>query len=139
MATFEATRSMRVQRHFEVFEIDMPVITGACTIGSAQGYGTPMTCDQAWTGEYKTYYFTNENAPILPSINGEPIWRCIKSIKETATQLNGALAGRGSLNITFTDFTGQDPNAYAPAVDDTVKNQGTFFGKFDARKTDNQD
>jgi hypothetical protein len=136
MATFEATRNMRVQRHFEVFEIDMPVITGACTIGSAQGYGTPLTCDQSWTGEYKTYYFTNENAPILPSINGEPIWRCIKAIKETATELKPGrgLSGRGSLNITFTDFTGQDPNFYAPAVNDTVKKQGTFFGKFDARQ-----
>jgi hypothetical protein len=136
MSTFEATRSMRVQRHFEVFEIDMPVITGACTIGSAQGYGTPLTCDQSWIGEYKTYYFTNENAPILPSINGEPIWRCIKAIKETATELKPGrgLSGRGSLNITFTDFTGQDPNFYAPAVNDTVKQQGTFFGKFDARQ-----
>jgi len=136
MATFEATRNMRVQRHFEVFEIDMPVITGACTIGSAQGFGTPLTCDQAWTGEYKTYYFTNENAPILPSINGEPIWRCIKSIKETATELKPGrgLSGRGSLNITFTDFTGQDPNPYAPAVDDVVKQQGTYFGKYDARQ-----
>ena len=54
MATFEQTRSMRNQQHFEVLEVDLPVITGACTIGSSQGYGTPLTCDQAWTGEYKT-------------------------------------------------------------------------------------
>ena len=55
MATFEATQGMRNQHHFEVLEIDLPVITGACTIGSAQGTGTPLTCDQAWTSEYKTY------------------------------------------------------------------------------------
>lgn len=136
MATFEATRNQRVQQHFEVFEIDLPVITGACTLGAADGYGTPLTCDQAWTGEYKTYYFTNENAPILPSINGEPIWRCIKKINETATELKPGkgLAGRGSLNITFTDFDKQDPNTYAPAVNAQVKSQGTYFGKHDARQ-----
>ena len=65
MATFEQTRSMRNQQHFEVLEIDLPVITGACTIGSSPGYGTPRTCDQAWSGEYKTYKFTNQNAPLI--------------------------------------------------------------------------
>ena len=58
MSTFEATRNMRVQRHFEVLEIDLPVITGTCTLGASQGFGTPLTCDQAWAGEYKTYYFS---------------------------------------------------------------------------------
>jgi len=127
---------MRVQQHFEVFEIDLPVITGACTLGSSQGFGTPLTCDQAWTNEYKTYYFTNENAPILPSINGQPIYRCITAIKETTTELKpgDGLSARGSLNITFTDFTKQDPNVAAPGVTDEVKNQGTFFGKLNARQ-----
>jgi hypothetical protein len=136
MATFEETRSQRVQRHFEVLEIDLPVITGACTLGSSQGYGTPLTCDQTWSGEYKTYYFTNENAPLLPSINGEPIWRAIKKINESATELKPGrgLSARGSLNITFTDFKNQDPNIYAPAVDELVKSQGTYFGKMDARQ-----
>jgi len=136
MSTFLATQSMRVQRHFEVFEIDLPVITGACTLGSSQGFGTPLTCDQAWTNEYKTYYFTNENAPILPSINGEPIYRCITSIKENTTELRpgDGLSARGSLNITFNDFTKQDPNSSAPGVTDAVKNQGTFFGKLNARQ-----
>ncbi len=137
MSTFEATRNMRVQKHFEVFEIDLPVITGACTLGSSDGFGTPLTCDQTWTNEYKTYYFTNENAPvILPSINGEPIFRCITDIKETATELNpgDGLSGRGSLNITFTDFTKQDPNETAPGVTSAVKDQGTFFGKLNARQ-----
>ena len=132
MATFEQTRSMRNQQHFEVLEIDLPVITGACTIGSSPGYGTPRTCDQAWSGEYKTYKFTNQNAPL---IQGSP-FRCIKSINETATAIKPGqgLAGRGSLSITFDDFTNQDPNPEAPAVNSTVKKQGTFFGKLAARQ-----
>jgi len=132
MATFEQTRSMRNQQHFEVLEIDLPVITGACTIGSSPGYGTPLTCDEAWTGEYKTYKFTNQNAPL---IQGSP-FRCIKSISETATSIKPGqgLAGRGSLSITFDDFTNQDPNPDAPAVNATVKKQGTFFGKLAARQ-----
>lgn len=136
MSTFEATQNMRVQQHFEVLEIDLPVITGACTVGSSQGFGTPLTCDQAWADEYKTYYFTNENAPILPQVDGEPIFRCITAIKETATELKpgDGLSSRGSLNITFADFTKQDPNNTAPGVNDTVKNQGTYFGKLDARQ-----
>ena len=136
MSTFLATQDMRVQHHFEVFEIDLPVITGACTLGSSQGFGTPLTCDQAWTNEYKTYYFTNENAPILPSINGQPIWRLITQVKETATELKpgDGLSSRGSLSITFRDGKGQDPNIGAPGVTTEVKNQGTFFGKLAARQ-----
>ena len=142
MATFLATQDMRVQQHFEVLEIDLPVITGACTIGATQGTGTPLSCDQKWAiadgglSEYKTYYFTNENAPILPSINGEPVWRCIKSISETATELKpgDGLSSRSSLSIVFNDFDKQDPNMGAPGVTDIVKNQGTYFGKLDARQ-----
>ena len=136
MATFEQTQDMRVQQHFEVLEIDLPVITGACTIGSSDGYGTPLTCDQLWADEYKTYYFTNENAPILKSINGEPIYRSIISIKETATDLKPGkgLSARGSLTVTLSDFTGQDPNASSPGVDDQVKKQGTYLGKLSGRQ-----
>ncbi len=136
MSTFLATQGMRVQRHFEVFEIDLPVITGTCTLGSSDGFGTPLTCDQAWTNEYKTYYFTNENAPILPSISGEPIYRCMTAIKENTTELKpgDGLSARGSLTITFNDFTKQDPNIGAAGVTTAVKNQGTFFGKLDARQ-----
>ncbi len=136
MATFEATQNMRVQRHFEVFEIDLPVITSACTIGSSPGFGTPLTCDQTWTGEYKTYYLTNVNAPVLPSVNGEPIFRCILNIRETSHELKpgDGLASRSSLSITLVDFTGQDPNITAPGVTEAVKNQGTFLGKLDERQ-----
>lgn len=142
MATFEATRNQRVQQHFEVVEIDLPVINGACTIGSSDGFGTPLFCDQPWAGEYKTYYFTNADAPVLPSINGEPVWRCIKSIKETSARLTPGegLASRASATITLIDFDKQDPNPEAPGVTEEVKNQGTFFGKLDARQifTDKQ-
>ena len=136
MSTFLATQGMRVQRHFEVFEIDLPVITGVCTLGSSDGFGTPLTCDQAWTNEYKTYYFTNENAPILPSISGEPIYRCMTPIKENTTELKpgDGLSARGSLSITFNDFDKQDPNIGAAGVTTAVKNQGTFFGKLNARQ-----
>ncbi|HHZ70963.1 MAG TPA: hypothetical protein EYN54_11950, partial [Methylococcaceae bacterium] len=136
MSTFLATQGMRVQRHFEVFEIDLPVITGTCTLGSSDGFGTPLTCDQAWTNEYKTYYFTNENAPILPSISGEPIYRCMTAIKENTTELKpgDGLSARGSLSITFNDFDKQDPNIGTAGVTTAVKNQGTFFGKLNARQ-----
>lgn len=136
MSTFLATQGMRVQRHFEVFEIDLPVITGACTVGGSPGYGTPLTCDQAWSNEYKTYYFTNENAPILPSINGEPIYRYMTAIKENTTELKpgNGLSSRGTLSITFKDFTKQDPNIGAPGVTDAVKNQGTFISKWEERQ-----
>ncbi len=132
MASFEGNRAQRIQQHFEVLEIDLPVITGACTIGSQDGYGTPLSCDQEWGGEYKTYYFTNVNAPILPN---SP-YRCIKNISEKSAVIKPTegLAGRGSLSVTFEDFTGQDPNINAPAVNATVKNQGTFFGKLAARQ-----
>ena len=136
MATFEDTRSQRVQQHFEIIEIDLPVINGTCTLGGAGGYGTPLFCDQPWTGDYKTYYFTNTDAPILPSINGEPVWRCVKSISETSAKLKPGegLASRSSAKITLIDFDGQDPNPAAQGVTDTVREQGTFFGKLDARQ-----
>lgn len=132
MATFEATQNQRVQRQFEVLEIDLPVITGACTIGSDNGYGTPLTCDQAWTGEYKTYKFTNTDAPILPA----SYWRVIKTISENTTELKpgNGLSSRGSLSITLKDFDKQDPNIGAPGVTETVKNQGNFLAKLSARQ-----
>jgi len=136
MSTFLATQSMLVQQHFEVLEVDLPVITGACTIGASQGFGTPLTCDQAWTNEYKTYYFTNDNAPILPSINGEPIYRCITSIRMTTPELKpgDGLASRSSLSVTMKDFDKQDPNITAPGVTSAVIGQGTYLGKLDARQ-----
>ena len=132
MATFADTQNMAKQEHFEVLEIDLPVINGVCTQGESNGYGTPLTCDQVWAGEYKTYKFTNENAPILA---GSP-WRCIKKISETSTQLKPSegLSARGSLKVTFADFPNADPNTETAGVTDAVIKQGTFFGKLSARQ-----
>jgi hypothetical protein len=131
MSSFESTRSQFKQIHFEVLEIDLPVITGACTIGFEQGYGTPLTCDQAWSGEYKTYYFTNINAPVLP-ISAQ---RCIKSISETPTELKPGqgLSSRASWSITMVDFIG-DPNADFLGAGNSVIEQGTYFGKLKSRQ-----
>jgi len=160
MATFEATQSQFSQEHFEVLEIDLPVIDGVCTIGGALGYGTPLSCDQQTStqqfntssgatfltsggdnffvpdasGTYttKTYKFTNANAPLLPE---SEIYRCIKSISEAVTELKPSegLSSRGTLSIQFNDFIG-DPNQDTAGVTDTVKSTGTFFGKLSARQ-----
>jgi hypothetical protein len=132
MASFESTRSQFTQEHFEVFEIDLPVITGTCTRGASDGFGTPLTCDQSWSSEYKTYKFTNQNAPLLPSGS---IYRYITAIRETPTALKpgNGLSSRGSLTITLRDFGG-DPNEGTAGVTSIVKSQGTFIGKLNARQ-----
>lgn len=131
MATFENTRDQYKQIHFEVLEIDLPVISGACTVGGVSGLGTPLTCDQSWAGEYKTYYFTNTNAPLLPI----SAYRVITSISEAPTELKPGqgLASRGSWRVTLNDFIG-DPNEGAPGVTTDVISQGTFFGKLKQRQ-----
>ena len=132
MSTFEQSRSLRNQRHFEVLEIDLPVITGACTINGAGGFGTPLYCDEAWSGEYQTYSFTNVDAPLLP---GSP-WRLIKSTSESPTIIKSGdgLASRATLKFTLIDTDGQDPNPNAPGVTSIVKKQGTLLGKLAARQ-----
>lgn len=132
MASFEATRTQFNQEQFEVLEIDLPVILGACTLGSSDGFGTPLKCDQPWTGQYKTYQFTNDNAPLLKQPN---IYRQITSISESTTEIKPSegLASRGTLKVVFNDFIG-DPNEEAQGVTDAVKAQGTFFGKLAARQ-----
>ena len=134
MASFESTRSQYTQEHFEVLEIDLPVITGTCTLGAANGFGTPLTCDQSWASEYKTYKFTNENAPLLPE---SIVYRTIigNGIRENPTELKpgSGLSARGSMSITMTDFIG-DPNEGTAGVTSIVKSQGTFFGKLNARQ-----
>ena len=132
MASFISTQSQFTQEHFEVLEIDLPVITGTCTIGGSNGFGTPLTCDQAWTSEYKTYKFTNQNAPLLAGVN---IYRSITSIKENTTELKpgNGLSARGSMSISLTDFIG-DPNEGTAGVTSEVIKQGTFLGKLGARQ-----
>jgi hypothetical protein len=132
MASFESTRTQFTQEHFEVFEIDLPVITGTCTQGAADGFGTPLTCDQSWSSVYKTYKFTNQNAPLL---SGSIIYRYITAINENPTELKpgNGLSARGSLTITLRDFPG-DPNEGTAGVTAAVKTQGTFLGKLNARQ-----
>ena len=132
MATFEATRSQFTQQHFEVLEVDLPVVNGTCTFASGNGFGTPLTCDETWASTYKTYKFTNQNAPLL----AEPVvYRAITSIRENPTEVKpgNGLSAKGTLTITFTDFIG-DPNTETAGVTAAVIKQGTFFGKLNARQ-----
>lgn len=130
MSSFEASKSLFSQQHFTVVELDLPVVEGTCTISGQPGYGTPQSCDQP-SNATKTYKFTDINAPILPESG---ILRVIKNIKETTAELRSGrgLASRGTVSITFVDKKG-DPNPFAPAVTDQIKNTGTFFGKLSAR------
>lgn len=132
MSTFEQTREQFQQEHFTVVEIDMPVVNGECTISGLPGYGTPLSCDQPSNGT-KTYKFTTTSAPLLPESD---IFRCIKSINEKPTKLMSGrgLASRGTISITFTDFSDQDPNPLSPAVQEDGVGLGTYFGKLDARQ-----
>lgn len=134
MSSFLSTQDQRVQHHFEVLEIDLPV--------QDSGYGTPLSAGSGaadWdesTDGYKTYYFTNSNAPILPSIGGEPVYRLITSISEVSAELKpgSGLAGRSSLTVNLLDITNKDPNKGAPLVDSVVTSQGTYLGKLAARQ-----
>ena len=133
--TFEATRKKPTQEHFYIVEIDLPIITGTCelTVG-VEGFGTPLSCpiqDGTSATEIKTYTFSTDNMPILPQ---SPVYRCITGVAENATELqvDKGLAFRGRATISFQDFDKADPNSER-AAGATVKNQGTFFGKFNRR------
>ena len=160
MASFDTTRSQYAQEHFEVLEIDLPVIEGVCTLGGSLGFGTPLYCDQQTSSDKfltsagetfktsggdtfyiqragdtyttRTYKFTNANAPLLAE---SEIYRCINSISETVTELKPSegLSSRGTLNIKLNDFIG-DPNQDTAAVTNDVKAMGSFFGKLNARQ-----
>ena len=127
---FSDNQTAYSQQHFTIIEIDLPVVNGVCTLGGSNGFGTPLSCQQPSNGTF-THKFTLGSAPQLPVSN---IWRCVKSISETPTELKSGegLAARGSLSIKFNDFTG-DPNPLAPGVTDEVRSAGQFFGKLDAR------
>ncbi len=132
MSSFESTRGQFSQEHFEIVELILPVITGACTLGDGSGFGTPLTCSETWSSEYKTYSFTNtDNKNVLQGTH----FKQIKSISETVTELKPGrgLASRGSASIVINDFPG-DPNVGAPGVTQDVIDQGTFFGKLNARQ-----
>ena len=129
MSTFQSSRENFNQEHFTIIEIDLPVVNGTCTISGDPGYGTPLSCDQP-SNAVRTYKFTDYGG-VLPESG---IYKCIRSIREKSTSLKvgTGLAERGTITVSFGDFIG-DPNPAAPAVDDNVVNQGTFFGKFDSR------
>jgi hypothetical protein len=129
--TFESTRLMFEQTHFTVIEIDLPTVTGTCTIGGADGFGTPLSCDQV-SDSITTYKFTQEDAPLLPESG---ILRLVKSISETPTKLNSGrgLSSRGTGSIKLFDITGKDPNPWAAGVTDAVKNQGGYLAKLAVR------
>lgn len=131
MTTFIASQDQYNQQHFTVVEIDLPVVEGVCTVSGNNGYGTPLTCDQA-SNATRTYKFTDIDAPLLPESG---IHRYVNDINETPSKLQSGkgLASRGTASIRFIDFDG-DPNEDAPAVDDDVISQGTYFGKLDARQ-----
>lgn len=119
------------QLHYEIVKITIPSVTGACTVGDSDGYGTPLTCDQATNAE-TTYNFCSDSAPLLPGVH----YRYLKSISETVTKLEPGkgLANRGSGTITLIDFNG-DPNKTSPALinEPIIAAQGSFLGKLAAR------
>tara|TARA_R110000868_G_scaffold119479_2_gene317163 strand:+ start:2678 stop:5059 length:2382 start_codon:yes stop_codon:yes gene_type:complete len=137
MANFIDTQDQFSQEHFEVVEIDLPIIAGTCTIDGNPGFGTPLSCDQSYPltpgeNDIQTYRFTMPSAPLIP-VSG--IMRYVKSISERTAELKpgNGLAARGTGSISFIDFEG-DPNPDAPGVTDDVLNSGTFFGKLNARQ-----
>lgn len=126
---FDTTQKEFTQEHFTIIEVDVPAVTGTCTLGGSPGYGTALSCDQP-SNATKTYKFTNY-AGVLPESG---IYKCIASISETPTELKSGrgLASRGTLSITLEDFQG-DPNPEAPGVTPEVRLQGGFLAKLDAR------
>lgn len=129
--TFESTRVMFEQTQFTVIEIDLPTVTGTCTISGVDGFGTPLSCDQP-SDSITTYKFTQDDAPLLPESG---ILRLVKSISETPTKLNSGrgLSSRGTGSIKLFDITGKDPNPWAAGVTDEVKKQGGYLAKLAAR------
>ena len=120
--------------HYFIVELDLPVVTGTCTLNGNPGFGTPLTCpDQSSpTTNIKTYQFTNAN--IILSTSG--IFKCVENVAETPPKLKAGngVASRATCTITLSDFIG-DPNPDSPALVDTpdIANSGTFFGKLKAR------
>tara|TARA_R110000744_G_scaffold121562_1_gene226289 strand:- start:3507 stop:5885 length:2379 start_codon:yes stop_codon:yes gene_type:complete len=114
LRTFEYTRGYFSQMHFTVIEIDLPSVTGTCTISGEPGFGTPLSCDQP-SNATTTYKFTQVDAPLLPESG---ILRLIKSINETPAKLNSGrgLSSRATGSFTMADITGKDPNPLSPAV-----------------------
>ena len=120
--------------HYYVVELDLPEVSGTCTINGNPGFSTPLSCtDQnSPTIVTKTHKFTDTNL-ILPESD---VYKCISKVSETPPQLKSGngVASRATCNITLRDFTG-DPNLSSPALtaNPELKNKGQFFGKLKAR------
>ncbi len=137
---FNNNKAATVQQQFQIIEIDTTSITGVCTNPDnlLEGYYTPLSCIEQHPQGIKTYYFASENTPVAfgnektkgdgSIIISEPIYRVINQIAENPTVLKPGegLAGRGTLNVVFSDFIG-DPSSKNPT------SIGTFFGKFLSR------
>jgi hypothetical protein len=124
-----------MQQYF-IVKITLPVVTGACTINGSPGYKTPLSCsDQAGSlvTTDKVYKFTDFDGVLQES----EVYKRIESISETTPELKGGLgvASRASATIIFKDFL-DDPNPDAvPIVNNpSLRRQGTFFGKLNARQ-----
>lgn len=120
--------------HYYVIELDLPEVSGTCTINGNPGFSTPLTCtDQnSPTIVTKTHKFTDTSL-ILPESD---IYKCVTNISETTPKLKSGngVASRATCNITVKDFTG-DPNLSSPALtaNSALKDKGQFFGKLKAR------
>jgi hypothetical protein len=124
---------MTTRTHFTVIELELPK--------SNSGYGTPLSGDDTQQG-FNVYRFTDYSGIISErpfellsgqkSVNG--IKKCVTKISENTTTLQpqAGLPIRANGSISFATTQG-DPNPFAPEVDATVKDNGDYFSKLDAR------
>lgn len=120
--------------HYSIVELDLPEVTGACTINGNPGYGTPLTCSDQSSPSTTTVTHKFTNAVLVLPESG--IHKCVDRISETPPILKAGngVASRANCSITFTDFIG-DPNPQSPALVSSpdLANAGTFMGKLKAR------
>lgn len=120
--------------HYDIIELDLPEVTGACTINGNPGFGTPLTCtDQENPAtSIKTHKFTNSTLVLAES----GVYKCVNNISETTPKLKAGsgVGSRATCTITLNDFVG-DPNRSSPALvsSPALAKQGTFFGKLKSR------
>lgn len=120
--------------HYDIIELDLPEVTGTCTINGNPGFGTPLTCtdqDNPTTAT-RTHKFTNSTLVLAES----GVYKCVNNISETTPKLKtgSGVGSRATCTITLNDFIG-DPNRSSPALvaSPALAKQGTFFGKLKSR------
>lgn len=120
--------------HYYVVELDLPEVTGTCTINGNPGFATPLTCtDQnTYSTAIKTHKFTDTNLILSES----DVYKCVTKVSETTPKLKAGngVASRATCSITLNDFIG-DPNLSSPALvaSPGIEDAGTFFGKIKSR------